>query len=106
MRRLAVGAARFLPTALPLWFCGFDLSSYRAGYVYLGLGRKCGATVVSNGDRFRPFGPFCNNWHIFDEPQIGKNLDTSWTHVFDVLKSPAMPEIAVLAVMLLGLFLL
>ncbi|MDG1788138.1 MAG: hypothetical protein P8H37_05765, partial [Paracoccaceae bacterium] len=60
----AAGAARFLPTALPLWVCGFDLSSYRAGSVYLGLARKCGATVVSNGDGFRPFGPFCNNWLI------------------------------------------
>ncbi|PWK64990.1 DUF2189 domain-containing protein [Aminobacter sp. AP02] len=33
-----------------------------------------------------------------------KNLDTSWTHAFEVRQSPAMPAIAVLGIMLMALF--
>jgi uncharacterized membrane protein len=33
-----------------------------------------------------------------------RGIGTSWMHVFDVMKSPALPSIGALAIMLLGLF--
>ena len=58
MKRLAGGAARFLPTALQLWVCGFDLSSYRAGSVYLASGGNAVQLLFPMVTSFALLGPF------------------------------------------------
>ena len=68
------------------------------------LHRERAAAAVPAGLRLRPPRPDFRDRPLRAEPAPELGLDTSWDHLFDVLRSPSLPSILALAGLLLVIF--
>ena len=95
---------RFLAKTISLFFCYYTLSLYGHGFIFLACDQNTIQLLFPMLTGFALLGPFVALFLYEVSRRLEKGLDTSWATVFSVIKSPAIPAILILGLMLVGLF--